>query len=245
MTCARIFVGLDYDKIEITARRLDENNSVNSTIVHVKEEWDVAMLKVEVHDCQFGVLVSDNALCCGQPLVCIGNLLHCVGSYMLGRVVFDCAEHVYVPGEEDKKMTCKTYVSTVWEYAPESRIFGDIWNEEFFNNIKESSKGARNANNESLKFEEKLHPLIPIVHCNGFSTQYGCWGGPIFNLRGEIVGMLVSTVDNYDIGIHVAVLRKFKNDVLEKTGGPSGLSGSAEIEGGLTMEGPAKKTRTR
>lgn len=91
-------------------------------------------------------------------------------------------------------MKCETYNSDAWECAPNSRILGHIWNKQFFKQSEKKSKS------ESFEFEKQLHPLVPLIHCNGFSTQYGCWGAPILNLRGEIAVMLISKVGTFDIG---------------------------------------------
>lgn len=84
------------------------------------------------------------------------------------------------------------------------------------------------AQRRNFEFEEQLQPYVPPIHCNGLlqyrgcrdlKKLYGCWGSaPIFNLKGEIAGMLVSTVSNFEIGIHVAALKIFKDDAFKKIG---------------------------
>lgn len=225
MTSARTFEGLKYE-FEIRARRIDTNNNVKAKIFHVKKEWDMAMLKVEGCDCESGVFVADNAFYYGQPLLCIGHLLHSVGSFRLGRVAFNTEKFVKVPKEEDNEVRCGTYRFDSWDHIPAYRTFGDIWNRKFFKKLEVSQR-------RNFEFEEQLQPHVPLIHCNGFlqyrgrsdlKKQYGCWGAPIFNVKGEIAGMLVSTVSNFEIGIHVAALKRFKDDAFKKIG-PAELSG--------------------
>ncbi|KAL1831237.1 hypothetical protein ACET3Z_000888 [Daucus carota] len=108
MTSARSFEGLK-QKFEIRARRLDTDKNVKAQIFHVKKEWDMVMLKVEGCACESGVFVADNAFYCGQPLLCIGRLLHSVGSFRLGQVAFNTEKFVRVPKEEDNELRCGTY----------------------------------------------------------------------------------------------------------------------------------------
>lgn len=60
--------------------------------------------------------------------------------------------------------------------------------------------------------QKSLVPSVPIVQCNGINAGPGCSGGPLFNLEGKIVGMLVGRVDGYDIAIHVTALKMFFSD---------------------------------
>ncbi|KAK1400620.1 hypothetical protein POM88_000225 [Heracleum sosnowskyi] len=60
------------------------------------------------------------------------------------------------------------------------------------------------------EFERQIHPHVPVIQCDGFSINNDqCFGSPesqgspVFNLTGEIVGMLSSKFHNFDIAIHV------------------------------------------
>uniref|UniRef100_A0A166G7K4 Uncharacterized protein n=1 Tax=Daucus carota subsp. sativus TaxID=79200 RepID=A0A166G7K4_DAUCS len=135
MTSARSFEGLK-QKFEIRARRLDTDKNVKAQIFHVKKEWDMVMLKVEGCACESGVFVADNAFYCGQPLLCIGRLLHSVGSFRLGQVAFNTEKFVRVPKEEDNELRCGTYGFDSWDHIPAYRTFGEKWNNEVFKQLE-------------------------------------------------------------------------------------------------------------
>lgn len=65
--------------------------------------------------------------------------------------------------------------------------------------------------------------------CNGINAGPGCSGGPLFNMEGKIVGMLVGRVDGYDIAIHVAALKMFFTDATKPSGPDATTSSGPEV----------------
>lgn len=55
---------------------------------------------------------------------------------------------------------------------------GDIWNRHVF------------VDPQSFTYEKNLHPFVPTKQMCGFICGEGCSGGPVFNVRGEVVGRL-------------------------------------------------------
>ncbi|KAL8118664.1 uncharacterized protein LOC141661349 [Apium graveolens] len=172
----------------------------------MKLRWDLALLKVnEVIDCSIGEFVSDGTIWKGQPLLHIGHIYEFVGSYLIGRACFSCVKDVIPPKNNE---TCGTYDSKAFKQTPEYRVMGHMWNSAYF---------TRNER-LSFSFEKSLVPTVPIIQCNGINAGPGCSGGPLFDLEGKVAGMLVGSVDGYDIAVHVAALKMFYNDATQPSG---------------------------
>lgn len=198
MTCAHTIRGMIVR--EIKARRLNEEKFETAKIKNMWPKWDLALLQVDkVIDCSVGEFVSDGSLWEGQRLLYIGHSRNLVGSYLIGRACFPCIADVIPPKNSE---TCGEYDPTARKKTPEYRVMGHVWNTEYFTRNRDVSS----------PFEKSLVPTVPIIQCNGFNTGPGCSGGPIFNMKGKVVGMLIAGLDGYDIAIHVAALKMFFSD---------------------------------
>ncbi|XP_009608604.1 uncharacterized protein [Nicotiana tomentosiformis] len=112
----------------------------------------------------------------------------------MGKVAFGCVDDIEIP---IGSVTCRTYTSTAMETPPKFRIMGDVWNVHVLGN---SSVGK--------SFEKNLHPCTPIIQMYGLICGEGSSGGPVFNVKGEVVGMVSGSASGYEYAIHVATLRE-------------------------------------
>ncbi|XP_059294634.1 uncharacterized protein LOC132047633 [Lycium ferocissimum] len=161
LTSAHLFPKTSY---VLDVRRLDEANFRRANVVFEKPKWDVILLQVlDVNGCQYATLTNDGSLSVGQSLLHIGNPYQFVGSFLMGKVAFECIDHVEVP---IFGATCKTYVSTALSTTPGHRIMGHVWNKDIF---RHSSFGT---------YAKNLHPLVPIIQMYSLICGEGCSGGP-------------------------------------------------------------------
>lgn len=178
----------------LDVRRLDEPNFQSANVVYEKPKWDVLLLQViDMNDCQYVGLNNSDSLSVGQTLLHIGHPNNFVGSFLTGKIAFECKGNIEIP---TTNLTCKSYTPTALETTPEYRIMGDIWNRHVF------------VDPRSFTYEKNLHPFVPVIQMYGFICGEGCSGGPVFNFRGEVVGMVAMSANGYEIAIHVAILRE-------------------------------------
>lgn len=225
MTCASIFTDFDSKKMEIRARRVGQDTFMKARLTSIRPQWDLALLKVKADDCECGSFSQEGILRVSQPILYIGRTSHFVGSCRYGNVAFGCTNKMSLPPPESN-VKCEDYHFDPYSYttsqSPNTSNMGCFWNKMFF--------AYRNASD--YKFEKQLHPHVPVIHCDGFSTNYGgCFGNPespgspVFNLNGDIVGMLSSKFENFDIAVHVSALHSFTDSI---TQGPSTKDDSAK-----------------
>lgn len=239
MTCASIFTDFDSTEMEIRVRRLDQDTFMKAKLKSKQPQWDLALLKIKADDCECGSFSQEGELRVGQPILYIGRSSHFVGSCRYGSVAFGCTNIMSLP-PPNSNVKCQNYdfdpYSDTTSQPPNSSNMGCFWNKMFFAHSSASS----------YKFEKQLHPHVPVIQCDGFSTNnsghFGnpeSQGSPVFNLNGDIVGMLSSKFQNYDIAVHVSALRSFKTDSIAQ--GPSTKDDSTKGKG----RHAAKKTRTK
>lgn len=179
---------------ELDVRRLDEPNFQSATVAYEKPKWDVLLLQViDMNDCPYVGLNNNDSLSVGQTLLHIGHPNNFVGSFLTGKIAFECKGNIEIPMTN---LTCKSYTPSALETTPEYRIMGDIWNMHVF------------VDPRSFTYEKNLHPFVPVIQMCGFICGEGCSGGPVFNVRGEVVGMVAMSANGYEIAIHVAILRE-------------------------------------
>lgn len=222
MTCGRIFMDFDSSKMQIWACRLDEDNFIEAKLVLRRPQWDLALVKVQVMDSVCGCFSNEGMLSVGQPILYIGHSSHFAGSCIYGYVAFGCTDVMSVP-PVDENMNCAEFYFNPYAYttsqSPNPSNMGCYWNMRVF-------YGEKDIRNTDHAFRKQLHPHVPVILCDGFSTnrggQFGISGSPgspVFNLLGDIVGMLSSQFGNSDIAVHVSALLKFQTDSL--TVGPA------------------------
>ncbi|XP_050237532.1 uncharacterized protein LOC126687161 [Mercurialis annua] len=192
----------------INARRLDDDAFLYEVkVVRIKSRWNVALLRVKnVPCCNFGRFAVDSSLFEGQKVLHMGHPGNFVGSLTVGTVVFPCVDNVHVPLDNQK---CENYTCTALNITPQYRIMGNIWN----------SGVWVGADLEDYVFERQLHPQTPIIQIYGLGFRDGCLGGPVFNIRGEIVGMMSMSHLNFEIAIHGSLLRQVLSEIEEKKEG--------------------------
>ncbi|KAH0718290.1 hypothetical protein KY285_014321 [Solanum tuberosum] len=157
------------------------------------ETFGTAFSVIDMNDCQYVGLNNSDSLSVGQTLLHIGHPNNFVGSFLTGKIAFECEGNIEIP---TTNLTCKSYTPTALETTPEYRIMGDIWNRHVF------------VDPRSFTYEKNLHPFVPVIQMYGFVCGEGCSGGPVFNFRGEVVGMVAMSANGYEIAIHVAILRE-------------------------------------
>ncbi|WOL02878.1 hypothetical protein Cni_G11597 [Canna indica] len=148
MTCTHSFPKTSYT---MSARRLEDNFFFECEMIYEKRKWDITLVHIKnVNDCKFGRLTNDGSLSVGQILFHIGNPHNFVGSFLIGKVSFQCVDDVDIPVDS---RICRDYESTALSTTPRYRVIGDIWNEMAFCNFPSKEK----------KIEKNLHPCVPII----------------------------------------------------------------------------------
>ncbi|XP_015576305.2 probable periplasmic serine endoprotease DegP-like isoform X1 [Ricinus communis] len=218
--------------ISIHARRLNENDfPFECEIVSKKPKWDLALLQVKgVSDCSFGRFAADGSIFAGQNLLHVGHPANFVGSFLIGKAAFQCVNDVVLP---TGTQICQNYQSTALHNTPRYRVMGDIWNIDDF---------KKHPSNVSFSFEKSLHPLIPVIQICGLVCGEGCSGGPVFNSKGEIVGMVALGANGFQIAIHVSLLKHFLKEREENMQSGNIKSGVASDDKGGRLKkfkGPA------
>lgn len=230
MTCASIFMNLDWNTMEIWARRLDQKTFKKVKPKLRRSQWDLALLKIKVDkfsDQEYGSFSEDGLPRAGQPILTIGRTSHFVGSIRYGNVGVRCTQVTRL-SRLNSNRKCEDHIYHAYFYnrshSSNNLNMGCFWNIYFFSRVDSLDPEPENpepTEPELYQFEKQLHPYVPVIHCNGFSTNHDhCFGSPespgspVFNLAGEIVGMLSSKFHNFDIAIHVSALLRFKTDSL-------------------------------
>ncbi|XP_050204562.1 uncharacterized protein LOC126654669 [Mercurialis annua] len=188
---------------EIHARRLNSNNfDLKAIVIHWNRECNIFVLKVEgASDCKFGKFCDDGILDANKEVVNIGTQSRSViGSFWKGKVSFPCRD-VRIP--TDRK-TCADYVCDM-NITPEYRVMGDLFS-------------------GMTKNQPHFHPSVPLIQIEGIYPSVESRGGPIFDIRGKIIGMSFADYGPYLIGIHVSVLKQVQQDlraIVDDGSGPS------------------------
>lgn len=182
------------------------NEFSEAKIVLVRSKWDLMVIQVDLGDVsEIGKLACDGSLANGEMIMCVSHPHNLVGSFYVGHAVYQCVNDATVPLRDDPS-TCGGYVSTALTNTPQYRQLGHVCNKKNFRCFDQE---------DICKFEE-LNPLLPIIQCNRLNFREGCSGSPVFNTKGEIVGMLICEVNSCDIALHVTVLKEFLSEALVK-----------------------------
>lgn len=199
MTCAHVVQCVNQPLTSvIKLHSLDNTRAGTATIVHLRTESDLALLKVSnIRGCDTVAFPSNVSLTVGQPVMTLGNPLNFVGSYLAGNISYGCM-HIK-KSDRKRRSTCATY-DPEREPLRRYRVLGDVWNK-------------RNINEHS-KFNKLYNPSVPIIQTQGLNVTSGNSGGPLFNLNGEIVGMVHGVCAGNDISIHVIEMIDFMDEYI-------------------------------
>lgn len=198
MSCAHPF--FISTRREIKIRMLKKKDFYNVAVVHEQKSWNIVILKIaskstdKTGDYKFGKFASNGSLAEGEFLVHMGHSME--GSYYIGRVSYPCVETVTLPVTNQAK--CRVHKPTGYQNIVSYKTMGHIYNTDFLKNIKPSERQSHHAG--------ELHPSVPIVEFNGFTPARESLGGPVFNTKGEIVGMVAGD-GGESFAIHVTALR--------------------------------------
>ncbi|MCH90937.1 hypothetical protein A2U01_0011860, partial [Trifolium medium] len=88
-------------------------------------------------------------------------------------------------------------------------IMGHAWNADIFNWAKDDPTDMRD-----LSFEKNLLANCPIIQAAGMICGPGSSGSPVFNVKGEIVGMHLYGIKSFEVCVHVTALRSFLDNYL-------------------------------
>ncbi|KAL8123098.1 hypothetical protein AgCh_011186 [Apium graveolens] len=101
---------------------------------------------------------------------------------------------------------CVEFLTNVWLSAGEELItlgVSDVYNEEVFEKDR------------CEKYMREFNPFVPIIECQ-LNTIVGNSGSPVFNARGEVVGMVHGHSGPDSISIHVSELVDFLDDYIKR-----------------------------
>ena len=224
MTSAHCFKS--YKKIKVR-RAEDEDFLLEAEILYMKTTWEIALLTVkDLKDGIYAEFVEDGCISNCQTLVQVGHSHDCVWSIFVGRAAYQCVNNCV---EFNCREICAKYVPSSLKTTPDYRIIGHMWNREYFARSKL----------KKFTFEKNLQPTIPIIQCVRFLGRDSCSGGPVFNVEGQIVGMLIGEADNCQIAIHVNLLKEFiklAQDYFDEKGEQSASVGSSEVKDKKTLK---------
>lgn len=202
--------------LNIEARPLTEDNfKYRVEEIFEMPSWDIAWLKIVKADgCSFGELPSDCSLSVGQVLVHIdgSNSINSnghAGLFSVGRVAFKCLDKVDLPEEfrhcEEYIFSypgcCENYKFNYRGCVPKYRIMGHVCNSF---TISEASERQTFSN----KVARLVHSQVPLIQISGLCFR-GISGSPVFNVKGEVVGMMVfGGTDGFSFAIHASLLKQ-------------------------------------
>jgi hypothetical protein len=193
MTCAHY---IPKSKCSIAVRRFEDNCFLEARPLYMKTTWDTTLLVVKGANCDnIAEFADDGSISDCQTLLQVGHSEDLIWSIFVGRAAYPCVKDLVPPGPFK---TCVNYQFDL-KKTPSHRIMGHIWNQKYFDAHQ----------SEKFPFEKNLDPSIPIIQCNGFMCRKGCSGGPVFNIQGQVVGMLVGEFDSCQTAIHVSLLKEF------------------------------------
>ncbi|KAF3667271.1 hypothetical protein FXO38_08693 [Capsicum annuum] len=200
---------------EIEARPLHEDGfNYLVEVVLQKPSWNVVWLKImeikdndteikNLNDISVGQLASDSSLSLGEVLLHIigadghkkfadGSDAWYVGSFSVGRVSFPCLDKVDLPKDN---VCCKDYVFDYSSRMPRYRILGHLCNSQTHSNYD---------------FGELVHPQLPLIQISDLNDcSYRTSGSPVFNDKGQVVGMMLfADANRFCFAIHASILRE-------------------------------------
>ncbi|KAG9154645.1 hypothetical protein Leryth_021143 [Lithospermum erythrorhizon] len=196
ITCAHILN--NKGKRSITVRKIDDKDfALKAEILVIKPTWDLSLLVVKGGNATYAAeFAEDGAISNCETLLHVGHSYNLVYSLFVGRAVYPCVADC---AQFSATEVCGDYVSSSLMETPKYRIMGHVWNKTYFDKNNQSQ----------FQFEKNLWAHIPIIQCAGIHCRDGCSGGPMFNTKGHIVGMILGEFDGYQIGTHVALLKEF------------------------------------
>lgn len=195
MTAAHLIE--DVKKIKrISVHRMDKKFIIKKVeLVHHRPESDLALLKVpNIDSCECVEFLSKVWLSAGDELITVG-----VSTCLLGCAFFGCTDIEKI--KRDDKIKTETYKPehSIQKY----RVLGDVYNEEVFK--KDCCKN----------YMREFNPFVPIIE-GQLDTIVGNSGSPVFNVKGEIVGMVHGHSGPDSISIHVSELVDFLDDYIKR-----------------------------
>ncbi|XP_074375414.1 uncharacterized protein LOC141717219 [Apium graveolens] len=155
----------------------------------------IALLKVpNIDGCECVEFLTNVWLSAGEELITLG-----VSTCLLGHAFFGCTEIEKI--KRDDKIKTETYKPehSIQKY----RVLGDVYNEEVFEKDR------------CEKYMREFNPFVPIIECQ-LNTIVGNSGSPVFNARGEVVGMVHGHSGPDSISIHVSELVDFLDDYIKR-----------------------------
>ncbi|MCH87463.1 hypothetical protein A2U01_0008333 [Trifolium medium] len=225
MTCAH-GDWLNYKQLQITAKCLNKNGTFNGSVVARKVNCDMVIVRIrgegveEMEVARFG----SGKLEVGETIMAFGHPWHLFASGMVGHNVYPCVDNPEF--DLNDKVTCRKYLHDSLPEPPICRIMAHVWNRDIFNWARDDPTDMRN-----LSFEKNLLANCPIIHAAGMICGPGSSGAPVFNVKGELVGMHVYGIKSFEVCIHVTALRAFLENYLLRSGG-GGSGGNASSSKG-------------
>lgn len=167
-----------------------------------RPEADLALLKVHnINNCESLVFMPDVWLSAGDELITLG-----VRTSLMGYASFGCTEIKEI--RRGKKCKASTY-ETKDNSSRKYRVLGDIYNVELF----------KIAGSKLSKFDKSLNPYVPIIQ-GQLNTICGNSGSPVFNIEGDVVGLVHGHNGPDFISVHVSELVNFLDEYINTQAHP-------------------------
>ncbi|PHU27460.1 hypothetical protein BC332_05792 [Capsicum chinense] len=250
----------------VKVRKLDEERFVSVKRKVFFRRIDIAL--IELHNPtnavskEYCLFPNNKSLSAGQTVLSIGNYSLYAGSVVIGRISFPCPDDLPLPCGLPILCEDKTE-NDVFKRFTQYRVMGDFWN---------------CSRNREMTFQKTLHTELPVIHITGFPSAGVCnfdplkvaeearssgdyyyhfdgdsAGAPIFNISGEIVGMVLMPDGPAIVAIHFMMIEKvisvYKSNIgAKRVGGskrPSSEAGVRAHRSGPEWSPPPRHLRSR
>ncbi|XP_057771946.1 uncharacterized protein LOC130991640 [Salvia miltiorrhiza] len=245
MTCAHC-VPSENVTCSIIGRRRDGSwtHDMTAKIVKIFKKWDVCILQLvskENVSFDFVTFANENdQICVGEDVHYIGGLAGLYFAYVKGMISCPCGydlESITNIWKDRKPEDFTLMIKSYENYSLPPEMYG---------------LGPPYTIRAGIAGYYHMHPLTPLIETNTMSYAGVASGSPLFNSRGQVIGMVIGG-GRGTMATHHVILKFFMDKVIEEEdGGGKGKEedgGEEEEEGGggtsQSMKGKKKKKKKK